>query len=92
MLIARLEADDIPATRFPVQAPSTILVGIISLIQPFSFNPLLIQLTGSMMFLAGILVVVFLKTGHVLTKKEGIVLLMFYLASLILEFIANRIF
>ncbi len=30
MLIARLEADDIPATRFPVQAPSTILVGIMA--------------------------------------------------------------
>lgn len=71
---------------------ATIIIGIISLIQPFSFNPNLIYVTGSLMFLAGTLAVIFIKTGKVLTKKEGMYLLLFYIASIIIEFIVNRVF
>jgi cation:H+ antiporter len=70
----------------------TIIIGIMALIRPFSFNPSIIYVTGIMMFLAGILVVKFIHSGKILTKKEGILLIMFYILSLTIEFIVDRIF
>ncbi|MFH0831539.1 MAG: sodium:calcium antiporter [archaeon] len=70
---------------------ATILVGVIVLIRPFDFNPMVIYVTGTMMFLAGALAVVFIKSGKVLSRKEGIYLLLFYAFSLIAEFVASRI-
>jgi cation:H+ antiporter len=69
---------------------ATIIVGVIALINPFSFNPMIIYVTGTMMFIAGVLAIAFIRSGKVLTKKEGIYLLMFYIASLIIEFIVNH--
>lgn len=69
---------------------ATILVGIIALINPFAFNPTIIYVTGIMMFIAGALVTLFIKSGKMLTKKEGIYLLLFYLASVIIQFIVNQ--
>ncbi|MDD4878209.1 MAG: hypothetical protein PHO02_04180 [Candidatus Nanoarchaeia archaeon] len=69
---------------------ATIIVGILALIRPFNFNPMIIYVTATMMFIAGVLVTIFIRTGKVLTKKEGILLLLFYIASLIIGFIANK--
>nr|MBA4404817.1 hypothetical protein [Nanoarchaeum sp.] len=71
---------------------ATILIGILALINPFSFNPMIIYVTGTMMFLAGLLSIWFVKSGKVLTKKEGIYLLLFYIVSLIIEFLVNHVF
>jgi cation:H+ antiporter len=71
---------------------ATILVGVIALIRPFDFNPLIIYVTGTIMFLAGAIVISFIKSGKVLSKKEGIYLLMFYILALIIEFVANKVF
>lgn len=71
---------------------ATLLVGILALISPFNFNLAIIYVTGTMMFIAGVLLTTFIKSGKVLSKKEGIFLLMFYLFSLIMEFIVNKIF
>lgn len=68
---------------------ATIIIGIIALITPFSFNPMIIYVTGSMMFIAGVMVIAFIKSGRVLSKKEGLYLLMFYIISLIVEFVVH---
>jgi cation:H+ antiporter len=68
---------------------ATIIVGILALIRPFDFNPMIIYVTGSMMFIAGVLVISFIKSGKVLSKKEGLYLLMFYIISLIVEFVVH---
>jgi cation:H+ antiporter len=69
---------------------ATVIIGIVALISPFSFDPKIIYVTGSMMFIAGVLVISFIKSGKVLSKKEGVYLLMFYVVSLIVEFIAHH--
>lgn len=71
---------------------ATILIGVLALINPFSFNPMIIYVTGVMMFLAGVVSIWFIKSGKILTKKEGIYLLLFYILSLIIEFIVNHVF
>lgn len=68
---------------------ATFLVGILALISPFSFNPMIIYVTASMMFLAGVLVIFFLRSEKILTKNEGIYLLLFYILYLIIESILN---
>jgi cation:H+ antiporter len=71
---------------------ATILVGVIALISPFDFNPNIVHVTGVMMFIAGVLAVMFIKSGKVLTRQEGVLLLLFYLLSLIIEFAVNGVF
>jgi cation:H+ antiporter len=71
---------------------ATILVGVIALISPFDFNPNIVHVTGVMMFIAGVLAIMFIKSGKVLTRQEGVLLLLFYLLSLIIEFVVNGVF
>jgi cation:H+ antiporter len=70
---------------------ATLIIGIISLIHPFVFNPLIIYVTGIMMFIAGVLVIIFIRTGKILTKTEGLYLLLFYILSLIIGFVVNAL-
>jgi cation:H+ antiporter len=70
---------------------ATIILGITALISPFHFKAAIIYITGLAMFLAGLLTVVFITTGKILTKKEGIYLLFFYIAYLIVEFVSNNL-
>ncbi|MFA5953305.1 MAG: hypothetical protein WC812_01805 [Candidatus Pacearchaeota archaeon] len=69
---------------------ATIILGVMALINPFNFSPSIIHSTGIILFIAGILVVSFLKSGKLLSKKEGILLLIFYIASLVIGFFINR--
>jgi len=70
---------------------ATILVGIITLIKPFSFNPIIIYVTGFSMFIAGILTIFFIATGKIITRKEGVYLLLFYFLYLIVEIVVNKL-
>jgi len=70
---------------------ATIIIGIIALINPFYFDPKIVYITGIMMLIAGALVIAFIKSGKVLSKKEGLYLVMFYVLYLMIEFIANAI-
>jgi len=65
---------------------ATIILGIIILIKPFSFNPILCYITGFAMFLSGLIAIIFMKTGKILSKREGIILLIIYALFLILSF------
>jgi cation:H+ antiporter len=71
---------------------ATILIGVIALIRPFDFNPLIMYVTGTIMFLSGAIVISFIKSGKVLSKKEGVYLLMFYILALMIEFVVNHVF
>ncbi len=71
---------------------ATILVGLLAIISPFDFNPSIVRITGVMMLIAGVLVLVFIKSGKVLTRREGLYLLLFYLFSILLELAVNNLF
>lgn len=70
---------------------ATIVLGIMILIRPFYFNPMLIYITGAAMILAALLIILFVTTGRLITKKEAILLLVFYAFYLIVEFIGNKV-
>ena len=68
-----------------VVADATVVVGIISIIHPFSFDPKIVYMTGSFMFGAILILLHFMKTGKVLSKKESVLLLLFYVLFVLSE-------
>ncbi len=68
-----------------VMIDATIMLGITILILPFQIKTLTLLITGSAMFLAGALSIWFINSGRILTKKEGILLLLIYAAYLIIS-------
>ncbi|MFA5163205.1 MAG: sodium:calcium antiporter [Patescibacteria group bacterium] len=73
-----------------VIADATIVVGLIALISPFSFNLRIIYITGAFMFLATFLLFIFMKSDKRLSRKEAGLLFLFYVIFVITEFLANR--
>jgi cation:H+ antiporter len=73
-----------------VLADATIVVGILSLIQPFSFPVKIIYLTGAFMALASIVLLYFMISGKKITRSEGYILLVFWLVYVVTEFILGR--
>ena len=69
-----------------VIADATLILGILALISPFTFNPRIIIVTGIFMLLAGFLFFSFLRSGRKLTRVEGAYLLAFYALFIIVEF------
>jgi cation:H+ antiporter len=69
---------------------ATIILGIVILIQPFSFNPAIVYLTGTVMCLAALLLAVFIRKDKVLSKKEGIILLLCYIVYLTAEILLSK--
>lgn len=72
-----------------VLADATIVVGIIAVISPFAFPQRIIYLTGLFMVTAAFLLFYFMRTGRRLTKKEAFLLLYFWIAFVLFEFIAS---
>ena len=68
---------------------ATIIIGAMALINPFSFSPRVIQVTGIAMLLAALLVLFFIRTERVLTKKGGLLLLLFYALFILMELAVN---
>lgn len=64
---------------------ATIILGIVALISPFSFDPVFMIVTGIFMLLAGLAAMWFIRTGNVLTKKEGILLFLLYIVFVAVE-------
>lgn len=71
-----------------VASDATIVVGIIALINPFFFNPKIIYVTGVFMFVAVVMLFSFMNTGKKISKKEALVLIIFYLLFMLTEYIA----
>lgn len=75
-----------------VLADATIVVGIIALIAPFAFPQTIVYVTGIFMVMASILLYRFMYTGRTLTKKEAILLFLFWLCFVLTEFVINIMF
>lgn len=73
-----------------VIADATIIVGIMALIKPFSFNTRLIYFTGFFMFAGMLLLFYFMKSDHAIKKKEALMLFVFYIIFVLTEFFVNR--
>lgn len=72
-----------------VLADATIVVGILALISPFSFPTRIIYVTGIFMVLAAFLLFYFMRTGRTLSKKESLLLFIFWIFFVLVEFFIN---
>ncbi len=70
---------------------ATILLGVISLISPIVYHPYKMYLLGGALFLGAIFLFGFMKSDKALTKKEGLILIFFYILFIMLEFVLNKI-
>ncbi len=86
---ANLAMGDILGT---VITDGAIIVGILALLKPFYFNQRIVYVTAMFMFLAAVILLHFMKTGKTLTKKEGLLLLFFYLFFVLTEFAVSNYF
>lgn len=73
-----------------VLADATILVGIIALINPFNFPQKIVYITGLFMVGAAIIVLKFMRSGRMLSKKESYWLFMYWVVFVFVEFIVNK--
>ena len=73
-----------------VMADATIVVGLLALISPFSFPVKIIYSTGMFMVAAALLLCGFMRSDRILSKKEGYLLLLFWLAFVFTEFFLNK--
>jgi cation:H+ antiporter len=70
---------------------ATLVIGIMAIINPFYFNPRIVYITGVLMVLAMILIFHFMKTERIITKKEALLLILFYITFIFVEFFTNSL-
>lgn len=70
-----------------VLADATVLVGVMALINPFSFAPKIIYVTGMFMLAASVILLRFMNSGRKLTKIEAVLLFMFWAFFVAVEFL-----
>ena len=72
-----------------VLADATILIGLLALINPFSFNPKIVYTTGIFMVISSFLLFYFMRSGKTISKKEGYFLFFFWIIFVLIEIIFN---
>lgn len=72
-----------------VLADATIVVGILALVNPFTFPQKIIYITGVFMVLASFLLFRFMRSGRALTRREAVMLFAFWVVFVVVEFLAN---
>ena len=72
-----------------VLADATVVVGILALISPFSFPVSIVYITGAFMLAASLLLLHFMRSGRMVSKREGYLLLAFWIAYAVIEFIVH---
>lgn len=70
-----------------VLADATIIVGIIALISPFYFPVKIVYITGIVMVIASLVLLSFMRSGRTLSRKEGYLLLAFWVCYVMVEFL-----
>jgi len=75
-----------------VISDATIILGLVALISPFSYEPQNLYVTGTSMFLAGVFATIFMKSDKSINKLEGILLILFYILFVFVEFFINHSF
>ncbi|MBD3253294.1 hypothetical protein GF386_06170 [Candidatus Pacearchaeota archaeon] len=69
-----------------VVANTTLVVGLVAIIQPITVEPLSFLTSALFMFIAAFIFVTFLKTGGKLERIEGMSLILIYVLFIIIEF------
>jgi len=72
-----------------VLADATIVIGTISFISPFFFPAKIVYVTGAFMVIASLILLKFMRSGRIITKKEGYMLLAFWVIYAVVEFIIS---
>jgi Ca2+/Na+ antiporter len=65
-------------------------VGILAVIDPFTFPVKIVYITGAFMVVASLVLLSFMKSGRTISKKEGFMLLAFWVIYAIVEFIVSK--
>lgn len=73
-----------------VLADATIVVGFLAVIDPFYFPVKIVYITGAFMVAASLVLLRFMKSGRTISKKEGFMLLAFWVIYALTEFIMNK--
>lgn len=73
-----------------VLADATIVVGILAVISPFSFPAKIVYVTGVFMLVASFVLLRFMRSGRTISKKEGYMLLTFWLIYVAVEFFVSK--
>lgn len=73
-----------------VLANTTLVIGILAFISPFYFPVKIIYTTGAFMVVASLILLKFMRSGRVITKKEGVLLLVFWLVYAVVELMINK--
>jgi len=73
-----------------VLADATIVVGVLALINPFSFPQKIIYVSGVFMVVASFVLFHFMRSGRTLSKREAYVLLGFWLVFVCVEFFTTQ--
>ena len=70
---------------------ATLMLGIVILINPFYIEQILVIVTCGSMLIAGIVLLAFIDSKNILSKKEAVVLLVLYVLYVLLELYVNRV-
>jgi len=60
----------------------TLVLGAMALLSPFSFDPRILSVTGFSMIFAAMISLSFMKSGRLLSKNEGVILILLYIIFL----------
>lgn len=74
-----------------VVTDATILLGLIALINPFSYNPYSMYLMGGAVFLSAVFAFSFMRSDKSIDKKEGVILIFIYIIFVLLEFLMSTV-
>lgn len=69
-----------------VLADATIVVGVLAVVSPFTFPTKIIYVTGLFMVIASFLLFFFMRSGRTLTRKEAVILFLFWILFALTEF------
>ncbi len=72
-----------------VLADATIVIGILALLNPFSFPKTTIYIGGVFMVAASFILFNFMRSGKMVTRKEALSLVVFWATFILVEFIAG---
>ncbi len=72
-----------------VLADATIVVGLLSMINPFAFPQKIIYVTGAFMLLASFVLSYFMRTGKTISKKEGVILFLIWITFVLTEYFTS---
>lgn len=72
-----------------VLADATIVVGILAIISPFAFPVRIVHISGIFMLIASILLSYFMRTEKAISRKEAVLLLVFWILFVCTELLFN---